>query len=163
MSETWKPIEWPEGWYSVSDQGRVYSHRRNIFLRPQLLPKGYRFVRLGPHGDQRNFYIHHLVMKAFAGETPEGFEINHKDLDKSHNAFTNLEFMTHADNQKHAADAGVFKRMSMHRVTSKLSMDQVKSIKSRLGSVSHIALAHEYKVSPSTICDINKGRIWSWI
>jgi len=45
----------------------------------------------------------------------------------------------------------------------KLSDDQVREIRRRLPTARQSALAREFNVSPQTICDISKGRVWSWL
>jgi len=51
------------------------------------------------------YYIHRLIwMKANNRFIPEGFEINHKNLDKKDNRIKNLELITHKENIQHFVD-----------------------------------------------------------
>ena len=56
----------------------------------------------------RTWGIHQLVwMEANHRFIPDGFEINHIDLDKSNNVIENLELVTHKQNIEHAIENGV--------------------------------------------------------
>lgn len=52
----------------------------------------------------RRILAHRIVMDTFVGECPQGAEVNHKDRNHQNNAVSNLEYCTHQQNQKHAAD-----------------------------------------------------------
>lgn len=56
--------------------------------------KGY--LRVGIGG--KRYFVHSLVLEAFVGPCPEGFECNHKDRNRSDNRLENLEWVTHQDN-----------------------------------------------------------------
>jgi hypothetical protein len=52
-------------------------------------------------------------------------------------------------------------KCTIHCTRSKLSQIEVKNIKKlKKSGVSYNTLSQEYKVSPSTICDLVKGRTW---
>lgn len=59
-------------------------------------------ITLCVFGVWKHYAPHRLVWIAFKGQIPEGFEVNHKDLDKHNNRLDNLELLTHSDNLKHA-------------------------------------------------------------
>ena len=44
--------------------------------------------------------IHRIVAETFLGPIPKGYDIDHIDGDKSNNAVTNLEIVTHAENMR---------------------------------------------------------------
>jgi hypothetical protein len=112
MDEKWRPIpEW-EGIYSVSNQGRVrrdrggkgYSAGKILALNKDNM--GYPRVmlcdlRTGRYGKKTR--IHRLVMLAFEGPPPPNRpEVNHIDGNRANNHLSNLEYVTHAANLKHA-------------------------------------------------------------
>lgn len=87
-----KDIEGFEGLYAVTDEGQVWSYKRKIYLRPQMVGCGYCQVCLYKNGEQRRYYVHQLVAKAFLSN-PSGYtEVNHKDEDKTNNRLDNLEW-----------------------------------------------------------------------
>ena len=74
--------------YKICSDGHTY-HFKSRPLKIQTLPNGYKYVRLGSK-DKSLHYVHRLVWKAFNGEIPEGYEIDHKDRDKNNNSLSNL-------------------------------------------------------------------------
>ncbi len=122
MPELWQPIKGYEGLYEVSDQGRVRSLERKVPHKERLItvkakvlrqsftgPKGYEYmgVTLSRQGKVTTKRVHILVADAFLERPADyGTEVNHKDCDKLNNVVSNLEFMTHKENQQHAAANG---------------------------------------------------------
>lgn len=103
MEEIWKDIKWYEGLYSVSNFGNVNSLRfnppKNIYQTTTNC--GYKQVKLYKDGKCEQIGVHRLVAMAFVDGYKEGLEVNHKDLNKTNNIYTNLEWVTRAENQKH--------------------------------------------------------------
>lgn len=94
MMEIWKPVvRFPH--YMVSDQGRVYSHLSQKYLRPGIASHGYPTVALG-RGNSRT--LHSLVAEAFIGPPPENMEVRHKDGNRQNPKLSNLEYGTRRDN-----------------------------------------------------------------
>ena len=123
MKESWQPVPGYEGLYQVSDLGRVRSLDRTVWrqrlgkamqwtLQGRLLKTKwvgrakYVGVSLSKNGQVATRTVHSLVALAFIGPRPEGMEVNHKDCDKQNNALNNLEYLTHGENQRHAAQRG---------------------------------------------------------
>jgi hypothetical protein len=123
--EEWRDIaEFPG--YQVSDLGRVRSvdrwltnalgQRRFLhgrILRPLKGPGGYSTVHLTFKAMNR--YIHHLVMFAFKGPTPEGQEILHNDGDKANPRLGTLRFGTRAENMADARLHAIMVVVNKHR------------------------------------------------
>lgn len=125
--ETWKPITGHESSYQVSNTGKVRSLTRSVTrangrrqtvhartLRP-IRPGGYCQVQLWGEGAYESRYVHCLVMEEFVGPKPEGMEVNHIDGDLTNNAVRNLEYITHAENMRHAVHV-------IHTVTPPLNI-----------------------------------------
>ncbi len=115
-SEHWLVIPGWEGFYEVSDLGRVRSMDRTLLVtigqggtymtrrRGQILrqtpgTKGYLGVHLNnaPHRRCRK-ETHTLVLAAFAGPLPDGVERLHSNGNQTDNRLTNLRYGTHAEN-----------------------------------------------------------------
>lgn len=93
----WRPVVRLEGRYEVSSGGDVRRvHDGLIPRRRPNKPGGYQQVCIAC----RMRFVHQLVAAAFLGPCPDGFEIDHKDGDRDHNAAANLEYVTHAENMR---------------------------------------------------------------
>jgi hypothetical protein len=113
--ETWKTVADTNGLYEVSCMGRI---RRTAKMRSDRwdsrgelvygsLCEGYMRIVLCVNGDRKHCRVHRLVAMAFLGICPDGMQVNHKDLDKSNNKVSNLEYVTPLDNVHHAIRGGV--------------------------------------------------------
>lgn len=126
--EKWKDISGFEGYYKVSNLGRVKGLRRvyqtmagheeilpERILKLQKDPNGYPYVSLSKiekRGNEarNNYLVHRLIAKAFIPNPENKPCINHKNLNKSDNSIVNLEWCTHKENIIHAALNGRLKR-----------------------------------------------------
>lgn len=111
--ELWKDIEGYEG-YSVSNQGRVKSKKRNILykngtvkrLKETILKAGkgkfYLHVVLHSKKKRKTILIHRLVAKAFAPNYFNKKCVNHIDGDKHNNSSNNLEWVSYRENELHS-------------------------------------------------------------
>lgn len=110
--EQWRAVVGYEGFYEVSDHGRVRRLggtprcKATRILAPRLAGAGYQSVGLYLPGKNADHYIHRLVMAAFVGPCPDGCNVNHKDADKKHNCLANLEYVTFSQNSKHGYEIG---------------------------------------------------------
>ena len=102
--EIWKDIEGYEGYYQISNMGRVKSLERTVrcnrgyrtvpekILEGSKNTYGYLQVELCQEAKKNYCTIHRLVAQAFL-DNSEGYkEINHKDEDKTNNCVENLEW-----------------------------------------------------------------------
>ncbi|ONI62639.1 hypothetical protein CSIV_14285 [Microbacterium sp. CSI-V] len=119
-AERWRPVVGYEGFYEVSDEGRVRGldriDARGWRIRGRLLSATgarYRSVSLCRDGVARTVQVHRLVLEAFVGPCPEGMEALHADDVKTHNALSNLRWSTHSDNMRDVV------RNGRHRETNK--------------------------------------------
>lgn len=116
MSETWKPIRGYEGYYEVSDLGRVRSLDRKDSMgrvcdgqsiRAMPTRRGYQTVGLHQHGQRRHRLVHRLVAEAFAPISGKRLQVNHINGDKVDNRASNLEWCTASENIRHAHATGL--------------------------------------------------------
>lgn len=107
VKEEWRDIKEYEGFYQVSNLGRVRSIDRlalnkygvrNKPLKGKILAQrtkdGYKIVHLSVDGVDKNEQVHRLVAKAFIPNPNNLPCVNHKDEVKSNNVVTNLEWCT---------------------------------------------------------------------
>jgi hypothetical protein len=95
----WLPIPGYEEYYSVSDDGRVWSARAGLEMQLSPNTHGYHGLSLHDDNSKRYWGVHQLVMLAFTGPPAPGEEVRHADRDRSHNDWSNLSYGTKTDNQ----------------------------------------------------------------
>ena len=104
MKEIWKDIEGYEGYYQISNTGKVKSLERMKWNGKgyQKVPEkilegvdnghGYLRVKLCKDGKVEQPLVHVLVATAFLPNPDNLPEVNHKDEDKTNNCVENLEY-----------------------------------------------------------------------
>ena len=166
--ETWRDVVGFEGYYVVSDRGRVMRVARGKGTRPGTIRKlftdhlGYQRLLLSKNGKYFTRSVHRLVTEAFLGPAPEGYEVNHKNGDKEDNNIDNLEWVTHSGNQRHRYDVlkkGCACGSRCH--TAKLTEDDIPNIR-RLAAdgMSRSKIAVLYGVSQPMISYIVNRANW---
>lgn len=102
--EIWNPVIGYDG-YIVSNLGRVENMKHRRILVPTLNRSGYWTVGLYRPGKGKAFgdtlALHRLVALAFLGPCPEGYEVHHKDDDRTNAHIDNLEYVTREENVRH--------------------------------------------------------------
>lgn len=99
-----KAVKDYEGRYSVTFDGKVYSHLSNRFMSTYLDRDGYERVGLmHEEGTQSILGVHRIVAMAYV-DGDHTLTVNHKDGVKTNNHFKNLEWMSVADNVRHSVD-----------------------------------------------------------
>ena len=106
-NEIWKDIPNYEGFYQISNLGRIKSlgridalgHRlKEKILKPGITCNGYYQVALWKNSIPKRCLVHRLVWIAFNGQIPEGLQVNHISERKSDNRLSNLNLMTCKEN-----------------------------------------------------------------
>ena len=100
--EIWRPVMGYEGFYEVSNQGRVRSVDRydnnNHFRKGELMNLfygcGYLRVIFSKNGIVKKHLVHRLVAQAFIPNPLSLPQVNHIDENKSNNNVDNLEWCT---------------------------------------------------------------------
>lgn len=97
--EIWKDIPHYEGLYQVSNQGRVWSVRKNRLLKQSPNAYGYLKVCLyNQYGKSRVETVHRLVALAFIDQPSGCNVVNHLDENRLNNCVENLEWTTIREN-----------------------------------------------------------------
>ena len=104
--EIWKDIKGYEGYYQVSNLGKVRSLDRFIngnnckrlkkgkILKPFVNNRGYELVILSLRQKTKHFQIHRLVAETFIPNPDNLPCVNHKDENPKNNKIDNLEWCT---------------------------------------------------------------------
>ena len=105
MEEIWKDIDGYEGYYQVSNLGRVKSlnYRRKRVeeqIKTLLNNHGYLCVNLYKDKIVNKRQVHQLVAEAFLNHKSCGHNlvVNHKDFNRQNNQVDNLEITTNREN-----------------------------------------------------------------
>jgi len=103
-TEVWKDVEGYKGRYKVSNFGKIKDVKKDRLLKLTPTKKGYLRVRLSDGEKVNKLRVHRVVAVAFLGKhSHDGRnQINHIDCNKSNNHVDNLEWVSHAENIKHA-------------------------------------------------------------
>lgn len=108
IKEIYKTLEdFPE--YQVSNRGNVKSSKSGDIklLHPSLnKTRGYVYISVQANGKRKNYSLHRLVAKYFVPNPMNKEEVNHKDMDRTNNEVSNLEWVTRSENQLHAFQNG---------------------------------------------------------
>ena len=126
QAEEWRPIPGYEGYYEVSDYGRVRSLDRKVphaksgylnlkgkELKQSKGKRGYFYVVLTKERKEKTFTIHRLVALAFIGEPPfPGADCRHWDDNKENNHVSNLRWGTRSDNAQDSIRNGNNERLN---------------------------------------------------
>lgn len=131
MVEEWRDIQGYEGYYQISNWGRIKSLSRITFRPPKgeirtkekirklsVGSDGYVRLRLHKNNIGHTINVHILVWDHFGDKGRTGFEIDHIDGNKQNNNIENLQLLTPRENtvkyhqshgKRHGLPMGVYK------------------------------------------------------
>jgi len=173
--EKWKAIKGYEGYYEVSNFGRVKGLDRivnssNIKGRIQrgkvlqpIMSNGYRFVNLNKKNKNVKSKISRLVASHFVENLHSKPEVNHMDGNKTNDNAWNLEWCTSSENSQHAHDIKLCKMDGENHPQSRLNNMKVKVIrhlKEINPRLSGARVAKIFQVHPQTIYSVLSGKSW---
>lgn len=129
--EIWKDIRDYEGYYQVSNLGRIKSlprlvncsndpvSKRSRSVKERILKESkidwYKDVSLSKNYKSKSFKIHRLVALAFLDNPEKYKEVNHKNGIRSDNRVINLEWCSRSQNALHAHRNGLIKQKNKYR------------------------------------------------
>lgn len=180
MRETWKDIVGFEGYYEVSNLGRIRSkeriitykngrvvHRRARIKTPTINGNAYPRVGLQVGGKLTMKMVHRLVAEAFIPNPHNLPLVNHKDEDKTNSRADNLEWCDNSYNVSYS-NKGVDRRSTKvvcnFGTVLKLTLAGVEV--ARYNGLTEACLANGYargkldKVIHSETSRIYDGYIW---
>ena len=169
--EEWVDIKGWEGYYQISNAGRVKSLARTVrsgfgggrslddlILKPQTIDGKYTFVTLRKPLKEQPVRIHRLVAEHFVPNPHEGKYIEHKNGNLLDNRYTNLCWKKPFTLDKERND---FIKTGRRGRPSRLTEDDVIRIyiEATKGTKT-TELAAAYNVNNSTISQIKSGKSW---
>ncbi|MGE8328881.1 NUMOD4 motif-containing HNH endonuclease [Pseudomonas urmiensis] len=171
--EIWKDIVGFEGYYQVSDLGRVRSVDRELVNsrgHNQRFPgvmivitgdgSGYQKFLAHKAGAKKNLLVHTCVLEAFTGPGPDGYECCHGNGNRKDNRHSNLRWGTKAENAKDKELHGTAIK-GAYSQNSKLTDQDVASI--LCSPDSHAQVAARHGVTAELVGLIRNGKAWKHI
>jgi transposase len=165
VNEEWRDISGYEGYYQVSNLGRVRSCDRVVktergdraikmrLMKPNLHRRGYYRIDLQKASVRITCFVHRLVAIAFLPIQDGRDQVNHKNGIKTDNCVDNLEWCNQHENMRHAVEYGLKPSMvGENAVNSLLTESQVLEIRElRANGTKLRIIAEMYGVSLSAI------------
>lgn len=107
----WKDIPDFEGYYQISNYGRIKSLARSKGFKEKIRilraqSNGYLYTVLSANNKRKTVRPHRLVAQCFIENPFFKKTVNHKDLDKTNNYIANLEWNSIQENITHACTNG---------------------------------------------------------
>ncbi len=115
--EEWRVIPGTDNLYLASYDGRIMSAKRTTSrsngrphtTKPRIMElqettKGYLQFRFYAHGSHKTVQVHRAIYEAWIGPIPEGFDIDHKDSNRSNNNVDNLQAVPRDEHNKLTQD-----------------------------------------------------------
>jgi hypothetical protein len=176
IAERWLAVAGYEGFYLVSDFGRVRSVDRTItgsdgrvrhwpgrVLRSYTNSAGYPSLRLCRNGSSRLMRVHLLVLTAFVGPCPPGMQARHGPEGAGVARLANLVWGTPAENMADKLRDGTSNRGERHGF-AKLTAAAVSECRMRATAGERMSdLAREFGVKPGTMQNALTGTNWSHV
>ena len=164
--EIWKDVVGYEGFYEVSNFGRVMSLNYNKTKKRGLMVgfttnRKYKRILLSKKGVHQKHSVHRLVLEAFVVNDENKPYVNHLDGNPSNNHIDNLEWCTESENNLHAYRVGLMCAKGENNGQSKLTERDVLNIRAEKST--HREIGDKYGVSTATITLIKRGKLWGHI
>lgn len=171
--ESWREIQGWEGFYEVSDEGRIKRVAPSIFgrwhqpaghiLAPHVIKSGYRMVRLCRRTEEKCLRVCRIVLRVFSGEPPTPqHQANHINGNKADDRASNLEWVTPQQNCRHAYDVlGVEKPRGEKHHHARLTAAIIAEARELItAGWRHREVAERFGVARSTISGALRGTNW---
>lgn len=164
LAERWLPVPDWEGFYEVSDLGRIRSLRTHMILRPGPRNKyGHMKVSMTRPGVHKYPSVGRVVALAFLGPPPPGQQVRHGPGGASDNRLVNLCYGTPQENAQDKVRDGTDSR-GEKQGAAKLTQDAVWEIRRRYAAgESRRALALAFNVSLPNIHRVIRRETWRHI
>ena len=167
VEEAWKDIKGYEAYYQISNNGRVWSKRRNRTLKLRTHKQGYKRIGLTKDGKVKCFLVHRLVAFAFIpNKDPSKNQINHINGIKDDNRVENLEWCDGCHNVRHSYDKGLnvpkLGENSNYHVYTEEQIVEVKKL-CYTKKYKNVEIAEMTGVHKDTVSLVKTGKLWKHV
>jgi hypothetical protein len=98
------------GDYIIYSDGKVYSKRKQMFLKTHNDGRGYLMVGMSINKTNKKYKIHRILAESFIPNPLNKPMVNHKNGIKTDNRIENLEWVTNQENIIHAVEHGLCRK-----------------------------------------------------
>ncbi len=148
----------PNRW--ASREGKIFRRTASgemVEIVPYLDSTGYQ--RIG--ANRKSLHVHVLVLEAFVGPRPSGFDACHWNDVKTDNRIENLRWASHRDNANDAVRNGRLRMRGMDNHRAIVDEAMAANVKARhAAGVPQKELASEFGLGLSTVARIIRGDMW---
>lgn len=177
IEEVWKDITGYEGYYQVSNLGRVKSiertilntKRKSVILSQAHDKDGYCVTTISKEGKAKQYRTHRLVAQAFLDNPNHYKMVNHKDENKQNNNVNNLEWcdnkynLAYGTGRRRAAIARSGEKSHLHKLTVEMVREIRTRYKRRSKDANALVLAKEYGIAEAEVLRIVQKTRWKWV
>lgn len=171
IEEIWKDVVGYEGYYQVSNIGRVrrlptiVNHSEpgfKAFRKGRIIKQaygkrfGYLSAQLSKEGDVRTFRVNVLVAVAFVPNPENKPQVNHINGVKTDNVAANLEWVTRIENKRHAIRMGLVKGIDASKMITRETLDKMEAM--RVDGHTQPEIAKAFKVHQCTVSRALAGK-----
>lgn len=171
--EEWRDIVGFEGFYKISNYGRVVSLERRVVTKRNYVYH-YKKKMMRPHFDEeyvkvqlrtslgksKGYRLHRLIAEAFIPNPENLPQVNHVNGNKSDNRIENLEWCTHQHNVDHAIITGLKEIATRRHVTE----EQVRQVRVELNNgLTYPQIVKKLNITEAIIGNIKRGNSWYWL
>lgn len=159
--------------YAASNMGKIATlYFRNGTVKRSLKMRikkthvdinGYESTVLYHNKKPRTCFVHGLILLAFVGKKPNGYQCDHKNCIKTDNRIENLQYVTAKENRDFRVSR---RRMDFHgrHPNCKLKSEDVVEIKRLLrAKAQQKDIAKRFNISIHTISSIKCEKTWRYI
>ena len=120
------------------------------------------FTWVSDNGELRHIRLHRLVYTYFHGAIPDGYEIHHADNNKLNNHPNNLILVTHKQNQRMAANDGLYQSVvGENNPCARIKETDVEYICELLSRGEKMTnISRKLDIPLSTINNLKRGKTW---
>lgn len=173
--EIWKDVNGFEGYFQISNYGRVKQLEREVWngyawftKKEKMLKISYRkaYPSVRFYIDNKVYWksVHRLIAEAFIPNPHNKSEVNHINGIKTDFNIDNLEWVTRSENQLHAFRTGLNKpHIHKGSLNPSSKLNEIDIINIRNDKRLHRIIAESYGISRYNITNIKNHKRWAHI
>jgi hypothetical protein len=127
-------------------------------------PKRYSLAVLMDKERKEVHTVHSLVMEAFVGPRPDGYQVNHLNGNKHDNRVENLAWCTPVQNSRHAVTSGLNLNHGERHYKHRCTLEEVLAIRKLYASGMPIrTIAKQFSLPFATVQNITAYKTWKHV